>query len=239
MEKTRGFSVLETLISLTIFSIIVLGTLECFINARSYFLQMKNEHEANQSALSALDKIKTDISQSGKGLLTLSQLKVLKGISCEDNVLSIKICDQKFTSASSLYQGQTRIFFQDTRPLKKKRKICLFDSCKGEIKEISSVDPQSCLISTPLSHSYEKDHVSIVLLRELRFFLDKKKDIIRRKVNSSPAQPLLEETSEFLCSYEETKNLVKVFISLKNKKEVEYEAFIFPKNTALVHLPSK
>lgn len=239
MQKTRGFSVLETLVSLTVFSFIVLGTLECFINARTHFLEMKNEHETNQAALSALDKIKIDVFQSGKGLLIPSQLEILQSINCEDNVLSVKICDQQFSSLSSLYQGQTRIYFNDTRLLKKKRKICLFDSHKGEVKEISSVDPLSCVVSTPLFNSYEKDQVSIVLLRELRFYLDKKKAVIRRKVNSSPAQPLLEEASEFSCSYDEMRNLVKVMLCLKNNKEVKYETFIFPKNTALAQFLSK
>jgi prepilin-type N-terminal cleavage/methylation domain-containing protein len=239
MRKTQGFSLLEVLISLTIFSFIVLGTLECFIKARSYFLEMKQEHEANQSVLTALDKIKTDVSQSGKGLLSASRLKILESLSCENNVLNIKICEQPLISSSSLYQGQTRIFFKDTRPLKKKRKICLFDSCKGEVKKISSVDSVSCVLSTPLSHSYEKDQVSIVLLRELKFYLDEKKDIVRRKVNSSPAQPLLEETSDFSCSYDEMTNLVKITLSVKTKEEVPYEAFIFPKNTALARLFSK
>ncbi|MFW6140886.1 MAG: type IV pilus modification PilV family protein [Acidobacteriota bacterium] len=239
MKKTQGFSVLEVLISLAIFSFIVLGTLECFIKARSYFLEMKQEHEANQAALSALDKIKTDVSQSGKGLLSPSRLKILKSINCDNNVLNIKICEQKFTSLSNLYQGQTRIFFKDTRHLKKKRKICFFDSQKGEIKEISSVGSQFCIISTPLSNSYKKNQVCIVLLRELRFYLDEKKDIIRRKVNSSPAQPLLEQASEFSCSYEDMTNLIKVKLSVKNKKEIEYESFIFPKNTAMARLLSK
>jgi len=233
MGKTRGFSVLETLISLTIFSFIVLGSLQCFLSARSYFLEMKHKHETNQAALSALDKIKTDVSQSGKGLLTLSQLKVLKSIACENNILCIQLNDLEFTSPSSLIQGQTKIFFNDPRQLKKKRKLAFFDSQKGEVKEISSVESQSCILSSPLSHSYEKNQVHIVLLRELRFYLDRKKDILRRKVNSSPAQPLLEKTSDFLCSYDEMTNLVQIKIILKNKKEIEYEANIFPKNTAL------
>jgi len=233
MGNERGFSVLETLISLTIFFFIVLGTLECFLNARSHFLEMKHKHETNQAALSALDKIKTDVSRSGKGLLTLSQLEVLKSITCENNILCIKTNDLEFTSPSSLIQGQTRIFFNDPRQLKKKQKLAFFDSQKGEVKEISSVGSQSCILSTSLSHSYEKDQAHIVLLREIRFYLDKKKDILRRKVNSSPAQPLLEKTSDFLCSYDEMTNLVQIRIIIKNKKEIEHDANIFPKNTAL------
>ncbi len=233
MKKTRGFTLLETLLSLTIFSFVVLATLEFFTSARSHFLKIKDEHETIQAAFSALDKIKTDLFQSGTGLFIPSRLKLLECIICSEGILSITISEKSYSSDSSLFSGQTRIFLKDSSSLKEKRKLCIFDSQKGEIKEISSVGSDSCVISSPLTNSYEKDDISIVLLRELKFYLDQRTDTLRRKVNSSPAQPLLEETSEFSCSYDEMTNLVNVTISQKNKKEIKYEAFLFPKNTAL------
>jgi len=233
MEKIRGFSLLETLISLTIFSFIILGTLEFYTKARSHFLRLKQDHETSQSALSGLDKIRIDVSQSGKGLFTPSRLKITEGISCREGILKNESSEKKLFSVSNLESGQTRIFFQDTRELNKNSKICIFDSHKGEIKNISSVDSNSCVVSTPLSYSYQQKEVGILLLREVRFYLDKTKNILRRKVNSSPAQPLIEEISGFSCSYDETTNLVKVRIQPKNKKEKKYELAFFPKNTAL------
>jgi competence protein ComGF len=212
---------------------VVLATLEFFTSARSHFLKIKDEHETIQAAFSALDKIKTDLFQSGTGLFIPSRLKLLECIICSEGILSITISEKSYSSDSSLFSGQTRIFLKDSSSLKEKRKLCIFDSQKGEIKEISSVGSDSCVISSPLTNSYEKDDISIVLLRELKFYLDQRTDTLRRKVNSSPAQPLLEETSEFSCSYDEMTNLVNVTISQKNKKEIKYEAFLFPKNTAL------
>ncbi len=239
MNKISGFTLLETLVSLTIFSFVVLAALSSFTNARSHFLKIKDEHEISQAAFCALDKIKTDLFQSGTGLFIPSRLKVLECIHCSNGVLSIIISDKSYSSDSSLFSGQTRIFLKDAGSLKEKRKLCIFDSQKGEIKEISSVGPDFCIISSPLQNSYEKAEVSIVLLRELKFYLDQRTDILRRKVNSSPAQPLLEETSEFSCSYDGMTNLVSITISQKNKKETKYEAFLYPKNTALSLSPSK
>jgi len=233
MKKTRGFTLLETLISLTIFSFVVLATLEFFTHSRSHFLKIKDEHETSQSAFSALDKIKTDLFQSGRGLFIPSRLKLLECIICSEGVLSITISEKCYSSDSSLFSGQTRIFVKDPGSLKEKRKLCIYDSRKGEIKTISSVGSDSCVISSPLTSSYEKHDISIVLLRELKFYLDHRTDTLRRKVNTSPAQPLLEETSEFACFYDDITNLVTITISQKSKKEIKYEAFLFPKNTAL------
>ena len=233
MKNTRGFTLLETLISLTIFSFVVLATLEFFTNARSHFLEIKDGHETSQAAFSALDKIKTDLFQSGTGLFIPSRLKLLHCVTCSEGTLSITSSEKSYSSNSSLFSGQTRIFLKDPNSLKEKRKLCIFDSQKGEIKTISSAGSDSCVVSSPLTYSYEKDDVTIVLLRELKFYLDRRTDALRRKVNTSPAQPLLEETAEFACSYNEMTNLVVVAIRQKNKKETKYEAFLFPKNTAL------
>lgn len=239
MAKRRGFSLLETLISLIVFSFIVLATLGCFINTRSYFLKMKQKHETGQSALSALDKIRRDVLQSGKGLLIPSQLKLLESISCSKEVLSVQIADHILSSPASLVSGQTRIPLSETEALKEKRKLCIFDSNKGEVKEILLVDSYSCVVSSPLLYSYEKNKVRIILLRELQFYLDEKQEVLRRKVNSSPAQPLLEDVHEFSCFYDDTSNLVRATLSLKNNQEKKYETFIFPKNPALALFASK
>ncbi|MBD3412920.1 MAG: prepilin-type N-terminal cleavage/methylation domain-containing protein [Candidatus Aminicenantes bacterium] len=233
MDKPRGFTLTEVLVSLTVFSFVVLAAMECFTTARSHFLDMKNKHQTSQAILSAMDKIRADVLPSGKGLIIPIRLGLVKGIRCGEGILHIQISDQEFQSISPLVSGQTRISFHKTSFLKKKRKLCIYDQNKGEVKDILSVDSKSCVISSPLSYSYDKDEACIALLRELMFYLDEKKDVFRRKVNSSPAQPLLEDASLFECSYDETRYLVRVTICLKDKKESKHEMFLFSKNSAL------
>ena len=73
----------------------------------------------------------------------------------------------------------------------------MFDSTKGEVKSIYSVDKESIVLSSPLNFSFLKEETSVFLLREVFLFLDKNKHTLRRKVNTSPAQPLLEEVGLF------------------------------------------
>ena len=139
MKKTRGFTLLETLLSLTIFSFIVIATLSFFTNARSHYLKIKDGHETSQAAFSALDKIKTDLFQSGTGLFIPCRLKLLECIDCSEEILSITTSEEKLSSVSGLLSGQTRLFLKNSSTLNIKRKLCIFDSQKCEIKSISSV----------------------------------------------------------------------------------------------------
>jgi hypothetical protein len=112
----------------------------------------------------------------------------------------------------------------------------VFDSTKGEVKSISSVDKESIVLSSPLNFSSLKEETSVFLLREVSLFLDKNKHILRRKVNTSPAQPLLEEVGLFDFHYEKATNLVRLSLSFATNKEKAYETSVFPKNIALASL---
>ena len=63
---------------------------------------------------------------------------------------------------------------------------------------------------------------------------DEKTHILRRRVNSSPSQPLLEGVFSFAFEYEETSNLVRLSLCFMEQMEEEYEILIFPKNMALL-----
>ena len=95
------------------------------------------------------------------------------------------------------------------------------------------MDEESVVISSPLEHLYLREKTSIVLLRTISIFHDGKKRILRRKVNSSPSQPLLEEASSFSFNLDKAANLVRLRLAHSVNKEKFYEISIFPKNTAL------
>jgi hypothetical protein len=141
--------------------------------------------------------------------------------------------EKNFASLNDLVTGQTKILLPSISKLKKKREICIFDTLKGEVKSIVSAANKSIVLSTPLDFSYSKDDTHIYLIKQVALFFDKNKKIIRRKINSSPAQPLLEDVALFDFSYSKTTNLVSLRISLKLNEEKEYEISIYPKNAAL------
>ena len=235
-EKSRkGFSLIESLISLTLFLIVVLASLEFFGFTRNLFLKLKNKEERKEAALSALDKMKTDLLTAGSGLLEPIQLGLLEGITENESTLVILSKEKSLSPLNDLVEGQTRIQLVSTKKVKRRREICIFDSTKGEVKSISSVSKKSIVLSSPLNFSFQKEKTSVFLLKKISLFLDKNKNILRRRVNSSPAQPLLEEVAMFGFNYEKATNLARLRVTFKSKssKDKEYEIFVFPKNSAL------
>ncbi len=232
-KALKGFSLIESLISLSLFLIIVLTCFELFGITRDIFIKLKNNEEAREAALAALDKIRTDLLAGGSGLINPIRLGILEGVSQNSKRLVILSKEKDLFCLDNLVEGQTRIPLESTAELKKGREICLFDSQNGEVKSISRVDRESIVISSPLDLSYSMDKVSLILIKKISLYLDEKTPVLRRKVNSSPAQPLLEETTSFSFNLDRPSNLVKLSVSLKSTKEKSYEISVFPKNTAL------
>lgn len=229
----KGFSLIESLLSLSLFLIIVLTSLEFFGLTRSLFLKLKDNEETQEAASSALDKMKTDILCGGTGLLVPIQRGLLEGITENNGTLIILSKEKNLSSLHDLVKSQTRIPLESTSKVKKGREVCIFDSFKGEIKSISSVDKKNIILSSPLDFSYLKEKTSLFLLKKISLFYDKDKQTIRRKVNSSSPQPLLEDAVLFGFNYEKTTNLARLRLALKINREKKYEISVFPKNTAL------
>ncbi len=232
-KPEKGFSLIESLLSLSIFLVIVLACLELFGFTRNIFLKLKIQEESKSAVFSALDKMKTDILNGGSDLLEPVQLGLVECITEDEGALIILSMEKNFASLNDLVTGQTKILLPSISNLKKKREICIFDTLKGEIKAIVSAANKSIVLSTPLDFSYSKDETHIYLIKKITLFYDKNKQIIRRKVNSSPSQPLLEEVALFDFSYSKITNLLSLRISLKLNEEKEYEISIYPKNAAL------
>ena len=236
LRSEAGFSLIESLLSLFLYLIIVLSSLEFFGFTRNIFLKLKTKQEVKEAALATLDKMRFDLLKAGLGLQQPISLGVLDGITESEDTLIIISKEKTFTPLGDLAAGQTIIQFSSTSKLKKGRKVCVFDSTKGEVKSISSVDKESIVLSSPLNFSSLKEETSVFLLREVSLFLDKNKHILRRKVNTSSAQPLLEEVGLFDFHYEKATNLVRLSLSFATNKEKAYETSVFPKNIALASL---
>nr|NIM58474.1 hypothetical protein [Candidatus Aminicenantes bacterium] len=180
-------------------------------------------------------KMRVDLLAGGSGLLEPIELGLLEGISQEEGTLVILSKEKNLSPLNDLLEGQTRIGLQSISEVKKGREICIFNSHKGEVKSISQVDKKSIVLSSPLKYSFLKEKTQVLLLKKISLFLDKDKQILRRKANSSPAQPLLEDTILFTFSYEKATNLASLHLALESNKEKKYEISVFPKNAALAY----
>ena len=232
-KSKKGFSLIESILTLSLFLVLVLASLEFFGFTRNLFLKLKNKEETKEAALSALDKMKTDLLAGGSGLLEPIQLGLLEGITQNESTLIILNKEKKLFILNDLVEGQTRIRLQSTYKVKRRREICIFDRSKGEVKSISRVEKKNIVLSSPLNSSFLKEKTCVFLLKKISLFLDKDKQILRRRVNSSPAQPLLEEVTLFGFIYDKATNLARLRLALKSNREKEYEISVFPKNAAL------
>jgi len=233
----KGHSLVEGLVSLSLFLFVVLASLQFFGFARDSFFKLKKANQARENALSALEKIKMDVVQGGLGLTRPIQMGLLEGIAEDSNMLNILSRDKDFILPEELIPGQTRISLETTKGLAKGRDVCIFDSKKGEIKLISSLDKESVVLASPLSFSFRREESRLVQIKKVSIYFEEKKWVLRRKVNNSPAQPLLEDVASFEIDYGGVISTIHVSLTLKSEKEKKHEIVVFPKNLALAFIP--
>jgi type II secretory pathway pseudopilin PulG len=233
-NSTAGFSLIESLLSLSLFLFILVSSFEFFISTRNHFFDLKDDQEVNQAAYATLDKIRLDLCESGRGLIAPQSNGLLESLKVNGDTLIIHSKDKDIPLSSDLVAGQTFIPLSSTAGIKKSQKLCIIDLEKGEVKTITAVNKQGIALSASLNSSYAMEDAAVILIRTVSFYLDTDRGILRRKVNASPAQPLLEEVYAFDFIYETTSNIVSLSLILTAKKEKEYEIAVFPKNMALV-----
>lgn len=237
MKNTqRGFSLLEGLLSLFLFLLIVLFSLECFLSVREHFAELKESETANTAVYAALDRMRKDLRDAGLGLIEAMGLQILEGVYETQGMLIVLSKDEDIAIEEGLVSGQQRIPTPDAQGIKRGQQIGIFDHFGGEVHSVSSIDQNSIVIESPLVSNYLYENTSVILLRKISLYLDEANGVIRRKVNSSPAQPLLESVASFEFDYVRDANLVKLGLILKLDEEKIYETTVFPKNTAMVSI---
>lgn len=237
MKNTqRGFSLLEGLISMFLFLLIVLFSLECFLSVREHFAELKESETANTAVYAALDRMRRDLRDAGLGLTEAMALQVLEGVYETHGMLVVLSKAEDIAIGEALASGQQRIPTPDAKSIKRGQQIGIFNRYGGEVHSVSSIDQNSIVIESPLVSNYLYENTSVILLRKISLYLDEAKGVIRRKVNASPAQPLLESVASFEFDYVRDANLVKLGLILKLDEEKIYETTVFPKNTAMVSI---
>lgn len=229
----HGFSLVESLICLSLFLFMLLSAFHVFSTARSHFDSLQKSQETYIAACAALDKIKTDVQNSGLKLTVPVSLGLLEPVSAAGGILDTISAENSFTLAEELPAGTEFIPLSSTEPIKQGNEMCIFDKEKGEVILISAVDENGVRLSSPLTNSYTSEKTAFILLKKICFFLDTDTDVLRRKVNTSPAQPLCENVGAFDCTYDASTNLAEVRLGIFQNPERYYEMCIFPKNTAL------
>ena len=237
--KEKGFSLMESLISLFLFLLVILFSFDCFNSVRIHFFELKTSEEWNTAAYAALDRMKRDLQDAGWGLTDATRQNIVSGISEEGETLILLSKEENLSLRCDLVSGQQRIEVENARLVKRGHQICIFDSFGGEMHSIASADKDSIVLMSPLTSEYMQKDTDVISLRKISLFFDDRRGVIRRKVNSSPAQPLLENVNFFGFEYMRDSNLLRVHFKLKIDEEKNHEAVVFPKNTAMLIFQGK
>lgn len=201
------------------------------MTAKDHFFQMKKDQELNISVYAALDKMRIDFQDGGRGLLIPHKLGVISCIELYDDKIITRSKDKTLSPTDNLVSGSTRITLHSTSGVKKGQELSIHDRQKGETVVALSVDKESVVLTSPIKFTYSLLTAEVFSVKKISFYLEQNNRILRRKVNSSPAQPLLHEVEAVEFSYDGTSNLVNVNLSLTEEKT--YEIYVFPKNMDL------
>jgi len=231
--RKRGFSLIELLLVLGLSLLVFLAAFEFFGITRSLFFKLKDAEEDNLAVQAALDKLRIDLLRAGFGLELAIRAGVVEGIAAGGSLVILSQ-EARYSLAGDCSSGEMRVTLEKTSGLSVGGRVCLADEEKAERHIIAALEGSTVVLSEPLENSFDEPAAQLLLLEEVTYFLDARTSVLRRKVNASPAQPLLDNAGLFEFSYLKEVNLVRVKLADKKNMERAHELSVFPKNLGLI-----
>jgi hypothetical protein len=177
--------------------------------------------------------MRIDLLRAGFGLELPIRAGAAEGITAGSSLVILSQ-EAKYNLATACVAGERRVTLEKTSGLSAGRAVCLADEEKAERHAIAALEGSTIVLSDPLENSYAPADARLLLLEEVTYFLDARAGVLRRKVNASPAQPLLDNAGLFEFAYLEEDNLVRVKLADKKNMERAHELSVFPKNLGLI-----
>ena len=233
MMGNKGFSLIEMLLVLGLSLLVFLAAFEFFGITRSLFFKLKDAEENNLAIQAALDKLRIDLLRAGFGLELAIRARVVEGIAVGGSLVILSQ-EARYSLAVDCSSGEKRVTLERTTGLSAGGRVCLADEEKAERHIIAALEGNTAVLSNPIDNSYKGTDARLLLLEEVTYFLDAKTAILRRKVNASPAQPLLDNAGLFEFAFLKEDNLVNVRLADKKNMDKAHELSVFPKNLGLI-----
>jgi prepilin-type N-terminal cleavage/methylation domain-containing protein len=230
----KGFTLVELLIGMTLFLIILMAGIGFFGHARDLFFKLKDAEEDAQAAYSALDRIRMDLVRAGQGLVEPLRLGLLSAVEAGPERLTIASSEGSLSLADDLRAGDARAVLKTIDGIKKGGRVCFLEGARGEVRGVTAIESATLVLDLPVEADYAKERGLVLPVERVSFYLGTADRIVRRQVNASPAQPLIEDIGVFRYAYDPPSNLASVIIELAPHKERAYEIIVFPKNAGLV-----
>lgn len=231
--RRSGFTLLELLIGMAVFSIILAAGIGAFVQARGLFFKLKAAEEDIQAVDSALDRMRIDLVRAGRGLKDVMDRALVSAVEAMAGRLTILSAGAESSLVRDLASGSGRADIDSADGFKKGGMACFLEGCRGEIRNVSAVEGNSLVLDVPVGADYGAGACRVIGIESVRYFLGSVDRIVRRQVNASPAQPLIEEVDTFLFSYDAASNAATASLRLRSGKERTHGILVFPKNAGL------
>lgn len=234
--RFKGFSLLESLISLTLSLFILVSALEVITQVKKVYYRLQAEQEVSLGASIALEKIREDLEMAGTGLNGCWPAGDRWPIEVGNSQITLLSGELMIKLAADVQAGQNWALIVpwagSGSKLRSGRIILITSQGQTDLVEIVNVSNNLVTLSPAFSSSFRRAESIAYLLEEVEIYLDLKQSTLRRKVNKTSGQPLLEEVYGFQPTYAPEMNLAWIKLQTGLKKEKTYELFFFPKNTS-------
>ncbi len=230
-----GFSLLEIILSLSLCLFILVSALEVLGKAKRIFSRLSEAQESALAAVAASEKIREDLEEAGCGLNPCLMTAGFEPLQAADQQLLIFSADNETVLVEPAMAGQN-ILKIAIRPglssfLRKGRALYLYQEPQGELVYLAMVSGTKLTLNSVLKNDYQPQDTRVILLQKVEIYLDRKQNVLRRKVNDTSGQPLLEGTFLFESYYNPEENLAQVrFVNRNGRQPEEYFFIFFPKN---------
>jgi type II secretory pathway pseudopilin PulG len=233
LRRRGGFTLLECLLGMAL-SLFILSTgAEFFGLAQKAFFRLRTREEACQGALAALDRIRIDLLHAGGGLADEMAAGLVEAVRAEEAGLRTTALERTLVLLGEASAGDPRLPLASTAGIAAGQEIALSDGVSGEVRTVARVELGAVVLDGPLSKGYTPATASVSLLENVSYFLDGSAQILRRRVNSGSAQPLLENARSAAWVYDPQTRLVRVRLELDVEGAHPHESTVFLKNPAL------
>jgi prepilin-type N-terminal cleavage/methylation domain-containing protein len=229
--RRGGFTLIECLLGLALSLLVISAGLESLARTQKAFAGLKAREEADQAALAALDRMRIDLLHAGLGLVPEMGLGLVAAAEATPAELRLISVEKELHLAAGA--GGTWLPLTSTADIVAGQRIALREGAAGEVRTVVRLLAGAVVLEAPLERAYAPETATLSLLELVTYFLDGPARILRRRVNASSAQPLLENAGSAVWILDPSAPLVRVRLELAVKGVHPHEATVFLKNAAL------
>lgn len=229
----RGFTLVECLVGLALSLVVVTAGLQFFGSAQKLFLSLQEREESGQAALSAVDRMRIDLLHAGRGLAEETVLGLVLPVRASGSELRTVSLEKSLVLTADAAVGESKLLLESTADIAAGQEVSLRNGPSGEIRTVAGIEGSAIVLDSPLGAGYAAATAVLALLENVAYFRDGTTRVLRRRVNASPAQPLLDDTASVSWSHDPEAHLVTISIEISVEGVNQYGTTVFIKNAAL------